>query len=81
MCPSHMDSTCSDERFDYRRGPEVFLNEFSMRNEICPEPCWSNYSIGPMPPSDEDLYLTDVWMLLMRTAWERPYFTMGVLIT
>ena len=60
---------------------KFFLNECSMRNEICPEPCWSNYSIGPMPPSDEDLYLTGVWMLLMRTAWGRPYFTMGVLIT
>ena len=41
-------------------GLKIFFHECSMRNAICPEPCWSNNSISPITHSDNGTYLTAV---------------------
>ena len=82
MCPYHLSSTWSYESFDCRRGIEgVLLHECSMSNLICTALCWRNNYISPMPPSDDGLYLTAVWMVLQRSDQGKPYFTMGAVIT
>ena len=60
---------------------KVFSNKCSMRNAICPAPCWSNKSIIPITPSDDGPYLTAVWMVLLSPDGGRPYFTIGAVIT
>ena len=81
MCLSHLASNCSDERFYRRRGIEGVFHNYYMRSKICPAPCWRNKSISLMSPSDDDPYLTSVWMLLLRLARGRPYFIMVAVIT
>ena len=82
MCLLHPDTTCSDERFNFRRELEgVFFHKCFMRNTIYPAPCWGNKSISTMPPSNDGIYLTSMWMVLLSPALGRPYFTMGSVIT